>query len=100
MGDKVTALQETTCEKDLGVNVDPESNFNNHIQITVKKGRNMSGLILRNLICRDDIVLFPLYKALIRPVLEYGNAAWSPYWKKDIQIIEKVQQHFTKKSMD
>ena len=96
-GEEVTVLKETKCEKDLGVNVDPELNFNDHIHITVKKGRKMSGLILRNLISRDGIILLPLYKSLIRPVLEYGNAVWSPYWKKDIQIIEKVQQHFTKR---
>ena len=38
-----------------------------------------------------------LYKALIRPILEYGNAVWPPYKKKDILIIEKLQRHFTNK---
>ena len=96
-GDKVSVLQETTCEKDLGVNIDPDLNFNSHIHTTVKKGRKMSGMILRHMSCRDDIVLIPLYKALIRPVLEYGNAVWSPYKNKDIKIIEKVQRNYTKK---
>ena len=38
-GEEVTVLKETKCEKDLGVNVDPELNVNDHIHITVKKGQ-------------------------------------------------------------
>ena len=37
-----------------------------------------------------------LYKSLVRPILEYGNAVWSPYLRKHINLIESVQQNFTK----
>ena len=37
-----------------------------------------------------------LYKAMIRPQLEYGNAVWHPYLRKDIDSIEAVQKRFTK----
>ena len=40
--------------------------------------------------------MIPLYKALIRPVVEYGNPVWCPYLRKDIDQIEKIQRHFTK----
>ena len=39
--DVIYVLKETTCEKDLRVNIDPELNFNCHILSTVKKGRRM-----------------------------------------------------------
>ena len=32
-----TTLEETKFEKGLGVNIDPELNFNNHIKLTIKK---------------------------------------------------------------
>ena len=54
-------------------------------------------MIMRNMTCNDKLVLLPLYKALIRPVLEYGNVVWSPYHKKYITLIENVQRHFTKR---
>jgi len=29
------------------------------------------------------------YKALIKPLLEHESAVWSPYTKRDIDVIEK-----------
>ena len=37
-----------------------------------------------------------LYKALVRPHVEYANLIWSPYKKGDIETIEKVQKRATK----
>ena len=96
-GTNISTLEETKCEKDLGVNIDPELNFNNHIKLTIKKARRVSGMILRNITFKSKSILVPLFKTLIRPILEYGNAVWCPYLKKDIDEIEKVQRHFTKR---
>ncbi|XP_063371820.1 uncharacterized protein LOC134660049 [Cydia amplana] len=32
----------------------------------------------------------------VRPILEYAFQAWSPYFAKDIDMLEKVQRSFTK----
>jgi hypothetical protein len=37
-----------------------------------------------------------LYKALVRPRLEIGMSLASPYFKKDREILEKVQRRATK----
>jgi len=37
-----------------------------------------------------------LYKAMVRPDVEYANAIWSPYKKGEIEAIEKVQKRATK----
>jgi len=37
-----------------------------------------------------------LYRALVRPHVEYANSIWSPYKKGDIEAIEKVQKRATK----
>ena len=41
--------------------------------------------------------MIPLYKSLIRPIIEYGNAAWAPYKFKDIDDLESIQRYYTKR---
>ena len=64
---------------------------------TVKKARSLTGLILRSVTGRTGDILLPLFIALVRPILEYANPVWCPMYKKDIERIEKVQRHFTKR---
>ena len=90
-------LKTTHCEKDLGVYIDPLLNFQEHITTTVKKARSLTGLILRSVTGRTGDILLPLFIALVRPILEYANPVWCPMYKKDIERIEKVQRHFTKR---
>ena len=96
-GDTVCPLSITTCEKDLGVYIDPHLNFKEHITKTVKKARAMSGMILRSINGRTSDILIPLLIGLVRPVLEYANPVWCPMYKEDITRVEKVQRQFTKK---
>ena len=37
-----------------------------------------------------------LYKAIVRPRLEYGNAIWGPFYQNDIKKIESIQRRATK----
>jgi len=41
-------------------------------------------------------VMLSLYKSLVRPNVEYCISAWNPHYKKDKELIEKVQRRFTK----
>jgi len=37
-----------------------------------------------------------LYKSAVRPHLEYCTAAWSPYYIKDKELIERIQHKSTR----
>ena len=95
-GNETRQLETTDCEKDLGVNVDPLLTFEQHINQVCNKGRSISGLIMRTMTCRNWDIMVPLFKALVRPHLEYANAIWSPYKIKYIKQIEKIQRNFTR----
>ena len=45
---------------------------------------------------RDESMIGLLYKAMVRPHLEYGNTIWGPFYKEDIIRIERVQRRATK----
>ena len=96
-GDEYCTLNKTVCEKDLGVFVDKNLKFDEHISQKIKKARSMSGMIYRNIIHKTPTIMVPLFKSMIRPHIEYGNAVWCPYLKQDKCALENVQRNFTKK---
>ena len=50
----------------------------------------------RNIKCKNAAIIMRLYKSIVRPRLEYCIQAWSPYHKKDIEVLERVQKLATK----
>ena len=54
------------------------------------------GIIRRTFEYLDSTTFLLLYKALVRPHLEFGNCVWHPYKKKFIEMIENVQRRATR----
>ena len=84
------------CEKDLGVTISTDLKSSKHVALAVKKAETALELLKRTVICRDKNVFLKLYKLLVRPHLEYATAACNPHFKRDIQLIEKVQKRMSK----
>ena len=89
-------LRNVKQEKDIGVIVDDQLKFEDHMYEKIKKANNMMGLIRRSFIHLDEEMFLKLYKALVRPHLEYANVIWHPTKIKDITAIENVQRRATK----
>ncbi len=89
-------LESTLVEKDLGVHVDNELNFDHHVTECVKQANKTLGLIRRTYQHLDSDTLKTLYVALVRPKLEYGNVVWSPRLQSHIDELERVQRRATK----
>ena len=89
-------LEETTLEKDLGVHVDRDLTFEQHIDKISKKATSKCARILKNFTYRSKEVLVPIFKTIVRPILEYANTAWSSGLRKNINEIEKIQKSYTK----
>ena len=89
-------IKSSDVEKDLGVYVSKDLKQSHHIGTVVKKANRMVGLIKRNFECLDKEMCRVLYCSLVRPHLEYAMHSWCPYYRKDIEEIEKVQRRMTR----
>ena len=91
-----TILSTTVKEKDLGVTMNANMKVSEQCRIAASKGNQVLGMIRRNISYKDKSLIVPLYKAIVRPHLEYCIQAWSPYLRKDIDMLEKIQRRATK----
>ena len=92
-----TEVQECTQEKDLGVVFDNKLKFDLHVQSAINKANKMTGIIKRTFSFLDIPSFMRLYKAMIRPHLEYGNIIWSSSnLIRQSKAIENVQRRATK----
>ena len=94
MGD--TVLGTTVKEKNLRVTISADMKVSEQCGIAPSKGNIILGLIRRNITYKDKRLIIPLYKAIVRPHLEYCIQAWRPYRKKDIDTLERIQRRATK----
>ena len=83
--------------RDLGIILNNEATFTEHIATIVKKGKKLAGWALRTFKSREASLMLTLLKVLIRPHLEYGCQVWNPHMARDISLLEKVQRNFTRK---
>ena len=68
-------------------------------QQCIQTFNNASGvmrMIKRTIRFKEVRIMISLYKTLLRPHAEYCVSAWSTYYKKDKEMLEKVQRRFTK----
>ena len=91
-----TVLGTTVKEKDLGVTISADMKVSEQSGIAASKGNQILGLIRRNITYKGKKLIIPLYKAIVRPHLEYCIQAWRPYRKKDIDTLERIQRRATK----
>ena len=89
-------LAVTTEERDLGVLIDDQLDFDKHIRGIVNRANRMLGMIKIGFACLDKEMFMNLYPVLVRPLIEYCVQVWSPNKQKHIDLLEGVQKRATK----
>ncbi len=77
--------------KDLGITVDSSFKPSLHCAQAFKRARAALFLIRKSFVTLTPEILIPLYYTLVRPPLDYAIQASSPYLKKDIDHLERLQ---------
>jgi len=89
-------LQWVLQERDLGVDVTSSLKPSVQCSKAVASAMHVLGIIRRNFVISDKEDFRLLFNGFVRPHLEYCVQVWSPYLKKDIELIERVQRRATK----
>ena len=87
------SIQEVTHAKYLGVVLDQHLSWSDHIKKTASKATKVIGFLQRNLYQCPPLVKSNIYKAMVRPIMEYSSTIWDPHTSVNINRVESVQRY-------
>jgi len=82
---------------DLGVQIDSNMRFNNHINSICSKAYSRIRMLFRGFASCNPELLVKAYKVYVLPLLEYCTVIWSPWQIGLINAVENVQRYFTRR---
>ncbi|GAB0180758.1 mitochondrial enolase superfamily member 1 [Grus japonensis] len=89
-------IESTPEEKNLGVLIEEKLNMSWQCALAAQKANCVLGCIKRGVTSRSREVILPLYPALVRPHLEYCVQLWGPQYRRDMELLERVQRRAMK----
>ena len=88
-----TKVIETDNSKYLGVIIDSKLNWKEQIKAVCKKSNAVLAFLKRNLLNSPRYIKECAFKALVKPILEYGGCVWDPHLKVQVEELERVHKN-------
>ena len=95
--DKNDKIEVKHVVRDLGVMMNDEADFSDHIDKVVTKASQKAGWVLRTFACRKTYFMKMMWKSLVQGHIDYASQLYQPLQSGDLARIEGLQKVFTKK---
>ena len=85
-------LKHVDAVKYLGLKISHDLRWDQHISAVTNKANQSLNFLRRNIKIGNPSIKEHAYKALVRPILEYGQSVWDPYTASATSRVEAVQR--------
>ena len=89
-------LTSVDYHKDLRVTFDCKLSFHQHTSKVALKANRVLECMKRAFVDLNNDAFLKLYKALVKPLMEYKNVIWRPHFLLDKRRLERLQRRVTK----
>ena len=80
----------------MGVLVDKKMDTSQQHALATQKANSILCCIRRGEASREGEVVLPLCSALVRIHLKYCTQIWGPQYRKDVELLRRIQRRVTK----
>ena len=91
-----TPIKPLPFHRDLGVIVETQLKFHQHIKDTANKAGGVATSILKSTVCRSPNFMTTILMSDIRPILDFASPIWNLGFVCDYKLLETVQRRWTK----
>ena len=89
-------LETSSEERDLGILVSNKLKWESQCIAASSKANRALGLLKNTFSYLNVDLMRKLYCCYVRPLMEFASPVWNPYFKKDIDFLERVQRRATR----
>ena len=77
-----------------GITIDEHLTWNDHVKTVTSKANKVKGFLHRNIKHCPTSIKARCYSSMIRPILEYASAIWSPYTQSLVEADQRRSVRF------